>query len=215
MTNTVRLWFYIILGGASSVAFFLRFVIQWIYSERQKKSTVPLIFWKLSLFGNITLILHYFIQGQFPFAWAQSFNTAFSWRNINLMSESPLTFKQAKKYIFYIITLIPLLYIIQTTLLYKEIIWMNTPLFNKNIPFSWHYLGFTGAFLFSLRFWIQWLQSENKNKSELGATFWWLSIFGSLLTTIYGIICQDIVIIVGYSIGIIPYVRNIILLSKK
>ncbi|MFV0572567.1 MAG: lipid-A-disaccharide synthase N-terminal domain-containing protein [Xanthomarina gelatinilytica] len=53
------------LGIVSQVVFTLRFVYQWIYSERRKKSALPLGFWILSLFGS-TLILTYAIFRKDP-----------------------------------------------------------------------------------------------------------------------------------------------------
>lgn len=53
------------LGIVSQVVFTLRFVYQWIYSERRKESALPLGFWILSLFGS-TLILTYAIFRKDP-----------------------------------------------------------------------------------------------------------------------------------------------------
>ncbi|EMQ95458.1 Lipid-A-disaccharide synthase [Xanthomarina gelatinilytica] len=53
------------LGIVSQVVFTLRFVYQWIYSERHKESALPLGFWILSLFGS-TLILTYAIFRKDP-----------------------------------------------------------------------------------------------------------------------------------------------------
>lgn len=50
----------LMLGIFSQVVFTLRFIYQWIYSERQKESILPLGFWLLSLAGS-TLILIYAI----------------------------------------------------------------------------------------------------------------------------------------------------------
>ncbi len=49
-----------LLGVISQVLFTLRFVYQWIYSERRKESSLPMGFWVLSLAGT-TLIFIYAI----------------------------------------------------------------------------------------------------------------------------------------------------------
>ena len=49
-----------IVGLAGSVVFGLRFVIQWIASERARKSVIPFGFWECSALGSI-LVLSYFI----------------------------------------------------------------------------------------------------------------------------------------------------------
>ncbi|REG87674.1 lipid-A-disaccharide synthase N-terminal domain-containing protein [Winogradskyella sediminis] len=53
------------LGIVAQVIFTLRFVYQWIYSERQKTSLLPLGFWILSLIGA-SLILTYAIIRKDP-----------------------------------------------------------------------------------------------------------------------------------------------------
>jgi lipid-A-disaccharide synthase-like uncharacterized protein len=53
------------LGIISQVIFTLRFVYQWLYSEYEKKSSLPLGFWLLSLVGSI-LILWYAINRRDP-----------------------------------------------------------------------------------------------------------------------------------------------------
>jgi len=53
------------LGIISQVIFTLRFVYQWLYSEYEKKSSLPLGFWLLSLTGSI-LILWYAVNRRDP-----------------------------------------------------------------------------------------------------------------------------------------------------
>ncbi|MGB0981468.1 MAG: lipid-A-disaccharide synthase N-terminal domain-containing protein [Winogradskyella sp.] len=53
------------LGSVAQVIFTLRFVYQWIYSEQQKTSTLPMGFWILSVIGA-ALILTYAIIRQDP-----------------------------------------------------------------------------------------------------------------------------------------------------
>jgi lipid-A-disaccharide synthase-like uncharacterized protein len=55
----------LILGIVAQVIFTLRFVYQWIHSERQKESTLPMGFWVLSLIGA-GLILSYAIIREDP-----------------------------------------------------------------------------------------------------------------------------------------------------
>jgi len=53
------------LGIISQIIFTLRFVYQWIYSERKKESSLPLGFWALSLLGA-SLIFTYAIFRKDP-----------------------------------------------------------------------------------------------------------------------------------------------------
>ena len=46
------------LGIIAQVVFTLRFVYQWVYSEKRKKSSLPLHFWSLSLVGAILILVY-------------------------------------------------------------------------------------------------------------------------------------------------------------
>ncbi len=48
----------LILGIISQVVFTLRFIYQWLYSEKQKESLLPLGFWLLSLIGSALIIIY-------------------------------------------------------------------------------------------------------------------------------------------------------------
>src|SRR5437588_13028060 len=49
-----------VIGLSGSLIFGIRFLLQWIASERAGKSIIPLGFWKCSLFGSL-LAVSYFI----------------------------------------------------------------------------------------------------------------------------------------------------------
>jgi len=50
--------FLMILGVVAQVLFTLRFVYQWIYSERRKESMLPLGFWVMSLAGSSLIFIY-------------------------------------------------------------------------------------------------------------------------------------------------------------
>lgn len=56
---------WILLGFVAQGFFTMRFVVQWLASERAKRSVVPIAFWFFSLGGG-TLLLIYAIQRQDP-----------------------------------------------------------------------------------------------------------------------------------------------------
>jgi len=47
---------WLILGFLGQALFSMRFLIQWIYSEKNKKSIIPIAFWYFSLAGGVTLL---------------------------------------------------------------------------------------------------------------------------------------------------------------
>src|SRR5208337_1708944 len=78
----------------------------------------------------------------------------------------------------------------------------------------WLLVGFLGQALFTARFAVQWLISEGKRDSVVPVAFWWLSLLGGGALLIYAISRQDPVIIVGQAMGLLVYVRNLMLVSK-
>ena len=49
---------WLIVGFLGQALFSMRFLIQWIYSEKNKRSIIPKAFWYFSLAGGITLFTY-------------------------------------------------------------------------------------------------------------------------------------------------------------
>jgi lipid-A-disaccharide synthase-like uncharacterized protein len=80
-----RLDFWVVWGLAAQLAFTGRFVVQWIVSERQKKSVVPLSFWYLSLIGSSGLLLYAIVRADPVFIVGQTFGSIIYLRNLTLI----------------------------------------------------------------------------------------------------------------------------------
>lgn len=79
MSNLHRLW--LAVGFLGQFFFFMRFLVQWLASEKEKRSVVPIAFWYLSLFGGTILLIYalyrrdpVFILGQGVGLWVYSRN---------------------------------------------------------------------------------------------------------------------------------------------
>jgi lipid-A-disaccharide synthase-like uncharacterized protein len=49
---------WLTIGLLGQTMFMMRFVVQWIHSERQGKSVVPVSFWYLSLIGGLIVLAY-------------------------------------------------------------------------------------------------------------------------------------------------------------
>jgi len=49
---------FLVIGFAGQGIFASRFVIQWIHSEKKGESSIPVIFWYLSIFGGLGLLTY-------------------------------------------------------------------------------------------------------------------------------------------------------------
>jgi len=82
-----------------------------------------------------------------------------------------------------------------------------------NQEWFWLAIGFTGQGLFSLRFLIQWWQSEREGRSIIPISFWYFSIAGALTLFVYAVYRADPVFIVGQLTGLLIYFRNLYLIK--
>lgn len=62
--EAIPLWL-LIWGSLAQIIFTLRFVYQWLHSERKKESSLPLGFWGMSLIGSL-MILFYAVKREDP-----------------------------------------------------------------------------------------------------------------------------------------------------
>ena len=78
----------------------------------------------------------------------------------------------------------------------------------------WAAVGFVGSALWAARSFVQWWISERAGESKLPPSFWWFSLSGSLMLLFYALSQEDLVMTLGYSMGCVPYLRNLILLAR-
>ena len=77
--------FFLIIGFLGQGLFASRFVVQWLYSEKKGESSIPVVFWHLSIFGGIGLLI-YAISRQDPvIITGQSFGIFIYLRNLILI----------------------------------------------------------------------------------------------------------------------------------
>lgn len=215
MSEEWRIFLYP-LGLVSVIAFSLRFLVQWVLSEVKKESVVPKVFWQLSLLGNSALLLHSAVQLQYHVCVIQAINAVIALRNLNLMQEKAKHWRLS-----FVVLLMTLAFLIPTAcfMLWSPEVWFRIPthLFSPSdaVSFFWHWIGFLGVFLFALRFWLQWVDSEREGHSTLEASFWQISLIGACFSLAYFLKIHDIVNLLGPLFGVIPYLRNLMLLSSN
>ena len=76
-------WLLVGLGGQG--LFMLRFVIQWLHSERQHRSEIPVSFWYFSLAGALVLLVYSVHRRDVVFVVGQVLGVAIYLRNLALI----------------------------------------------------------------------------------------------------------------------------------
>jgi lipid-A-disaccharide synthase-like uncharacterized protein len=77
--------FWIVVGFLGQALFSARFLIQWIASERARKSIVPVLFWYFSLAGGATLLAYAIWREDPVFIVGQGFGLLVYVRNLFLL----------------------------------------------------------------------------------------------------------------------------------
>lgn len=70
-------------------------------------------------------------------------------------------------------------------------------------------IGFSAQILFSARLLVQWIKSEKAGRVLSPTLFWQLSLIASFLLMCYGILRDDLVIILGQVLSYFIYIRNL------
>ncbi len=81
----LRLDRWVALGLVAQIMFMLRFVVQWIASERAGHSVVPLPFWLFSIGGGVLLLLYALYRRDPVFIAGQAFGLFVYVRNLQFV----------------------------------------------------------------------------------------------------------------------------------
>lgn len=78
----------------------------------------------------------------------------------------------------------------------------------------WKGVGFLGQGIFTARFLVQWAVSEKKRQAVVPEAFWWISMFGGITLLTYTIHRRDEPLMLGQALGLLVYIRNLMLIYK-
>jgi lipid-A-disaccharide synthase-like uncharacterized protein len=74
--------------------------------------------------------------------------------------------------------------------------------------------GISAQLLFMSRMLVQWIASERARRSVMPVAFWWLSLAGAAMLLVYGVLREDVVIILAQAFGFVVYLRNLWLIHR-
>ena len=76
---------WLLAGFGGQILFMLRFVIQWLHSERRRKSVIPVSFWYFSVAGAVVLLVYSVHRHDPVFISGQLVGVAIYLRNLHLI----------------------------------------------------------------------------------------------------------------------------------
>lgn len=201
-------WIYAI-GFAAQAFFSARILIQWILSERAHRVVSPTAYWICSLVGSWLLFLYGWLRQDFAIILGQLISYYVYLGNLNLKQ----LYRRIPLPVRLILIATPV--VVLGAILGRSGDFVETFLRNDDVPLWLLVLGSAGQAVFSLRFVYQWIYSSRHGESSLPAGFWIMSLSGSALIVIYGLIRLDPVLILGQSVGFGAYARNLFLCFRN
>ncbi len=197
------------IGFLAQVFFSARIIVQWIMSERAHRVLSPSAFWVFSIAGSYLLFIYGWLRSDFAIILGQFvsyFIYLWNLRAKGIWATLPLWLKG-------VLLFTPLFVVVMVG---ADAWGFVTRFFcNEGVPLWMLLFGSAGQVLFTLRFVVQWLHSRALGESQLPASFWIISLVGSLIIVSYGIMRQDLVLIVGQSFGLVAYVRNLCIIREQ
>ncbi|MBW7863159.1 MAG: hypothetical protein GX580_12720 [Candidatus Hydrogenedens sp.] len=205
--------FWQTLGMAGAVIFYGRFYIQWLVSERQGRSVMPVIFWYMSGVGSVVLLLYgvFFLKSPVG-ALSHCFNSVIYARNlVHIWREKGVLTRRLYWGFQGAVAVMVLagFAMVVHVWLHKYHQQRDVPTAEAARAWFWIGVGVTGQALFAARFLVQWAVTEARKKSTVPAVFWHLSLVASLLLMSSHLQQREWLYALGL-LGTLPvYVRNI------
>lgn len=193
------------LGFFAQGLFGARSIVQWYLSEREGRVVSPTLFWIFSLSGSSLFLLYGLIRQDVVILIGQSISFYIYVRNLQLKrawSTIPLFFQL-------------LLLAIPPSILMFWFQQKNVSALEVDTAISLTVVGIAGQLLLNCRYLYQWYFSEKANESVLPLGFWIISLAASIMVVAYSIAREEPVLLVAQSLGIVVYLRNIIIYSRS
>lgn len=209
---------WILLGVVGGIVFYGRFYVQWIVSERHKRSVIPIAFWYMSTAGSLMLLV-FAVVTQSPLgALGQNMNIVIYSRNlVHIWRNEGKLAKQTD-----IALHLAVLAIALTAVAFVAWTWYReyehtqaAPADTARSVWLWLAVGVLGQALFALRFLGQWIVTEMRRESVIPTFFWYASLVAAVLQCAAFVQRaasgehQEWVFAAGMAATILIYARNI------
>lgn len=209
MFDNIPVWLTFTLGFTAQTFFGLRTALQWLKSEMAHESVSPVSYWIFSVIGACLMFIYGVLRNDFSIILGQFIAYFIYLWNLNA-NGIWTKIKSLTRVFLFILPLVATVFLLNDAHEYSESFFNN-----RDIPVWLVVFGSVGQVMFTLRFVYQFAFSHHWHTSVLPRGFWIISIVGSGMIIIYGIIRLDPVLILGQMFGFVVYIRNLILGSGK
>ncbi len=193
------------IGLLSQGFFSARILVQWYKSEKSKSLQSPTLYWVFSLMGSYLMFIYGWGRNDFSIITGQLITYYIYIWNLNAKGHWQ-TLPGLLKSIIAVTPVVAMCFVLKDAGQFFE-----NFLRNELIPVPLVVFGTVGQAIFSLRFVYQIIYSARRHESSLPLQFWAISLLGSGIIIIYGILRLDIVLILGQSFGFLSYIRSVMI----
>lgn len=197
------------LGFLAQGFFSARMLVQWIMSEKAKRSLSPDVYWLFSLAGSMLLFAYGYLRDDFSIIFGQFISYYIYIWNLSIKG----VWRRIPKVIRAATACLPIAAL--AMMLADASAFVQTFFRNDKVPIWLLVFGSAGQFIFTIRFIYQWYYSYRRHASILPVGFWAISLIGSGIIVAYACFRLDPVLILGQSVGFITYSRNIVLCIRQ
>ena len=210
LSTTELLWY--VFGAAGAIIFYGRFYVQWLASERKKKSVIPIAFWYMSSAGSVMQFVYAYHLTSPGAAFGQCFNLVVYSRNlVHIWRERGRLTKRLNVGVHVAVAVI-----VSVATVFMIATWLGEYAANRAAPpeeavRNWFWLGVwgVGQTLFFLRFLVQWIATEMKRRSVVPPAFWYFSLVAATLQAASFVQRGDWIFAIGMAATILIYARNL------
>lgn len=194
-------------GFAAQGFFSARFLVQWLLSERARRSLMPVHFWYFSTAGAALLLAYAVHQRDPVITTGQLIGLGIYLRNLEFIRRDQPAARPLAWFL-------PWLGLTLVAFFAGYHFGPDSAVRPLVVHDFWTIWGFAGQALFTGRFLVQWYFSERARRSVMPLAFWYLSITGGLMLLVYALAVMDPVIILGQLFGVVVYSRNLMLIRR-
>jgi len=206
-----------LLGVVGGLIFYGRFYVQWIASEIQRRSVVPVVFWYMSSIGSLMLLAYAAVVQSPVGALGQCLNIIIYSRNLVHIWRGNGRLSERMSVIFHVVVglvaAVGIGIVVYTWFREYTISQAAQPEQTRQ-TWLWLSIGLAGQALFASRFLVQWIATERRRKSVVPPAFWYLSILAASLQVGCFVQRGEWVFAVGMLATILIYGRNIYMILR-
>ena len=197
------LTFTFFIGLISQLCYGARQLVQWIMTERLKRVVSPTGYWAFSLAGCCFMLWYGWLREDIVILVGQMLSFYVYVLNLDYKG----AWKRIPLPIRIVLYLVPVVALIATAVNAPHLV--DRFIHNPDIPLGLMIYGTCAQLIFLSRYAYQVAYSVKRHESCLPPVFWLISVVGASLTLVYGIIRLDPILMLGQSISILIFSRNL------